>query len=161
MRLRTRTLLLLPLLCASTRASAAEASVGPGTAALRAAATEAALRSRADQGDPAAQYQLGVALAQGRGGLADPIEAFVWLTLAAEAGRGGPVLDGLFARLTGEQLTEARRRLETRRTRRPPETRSAAAPAENRAAEPRPPLFAPPLPETAASSAAERAALRR
>ena len=41
-----------------------------------------ALRAKAEKGNGIAQYNLGLAYLEGRGTAADPIEAFVWLSVA-------------------------------------------------------------------------------
>ena len=48
-----------------------------------------ALRSKAEKGNGLAQYNLGLAYAEGHGVAADKIEAFVWLSLARENGTRG------------------------------------------------------------------------
>lgn len=75
----------------------------------------AALRSKADAGDAIAQYNLGVAYAQGREILADPVEAYVWLTLAAEHGTPGKAYETLLQEITPAQLAEGKRRLGLRK----------------------------------------------
>jgi len=53
----------------------------------------ASLRAKAEKGNAIAQYNLGLAYAQGRGIAADPVEAYVWLSLARENGARGRALD--------------------------------------------------------------------
>ena len=63
-----------------------------------------------------AHYNLGLAYAQGRQGAPDAVvEAYVWLTLAAEAGADRAALDGVGKIISPEQLAAARRRLEALR----------------------------------------------
>jgi nucleoid-associated protein YgaU len=76
----------------------------------------AELRSKAESGNAIAQYNLGLAYADPSEPIADPSEAFVWLTLAQEKGSNERALQALLERLTPAQLAEGRRRLEARRT---------------------------------------------
>ena len=76
----------------------------------------ASLRAKAEKGSALAQYNLGLAYAQGRLGPADLPEAFAWLSLASESGTTGKALDSVLGSITDEQLTEGRRRLGTYRT---------------------------------------------
>lgn len=46
-------------------------------------------RKAAEQGLPQAQYSLALAYDQGNGVTRDPAEAYVWMLLSSEAGRGG------------------------------------------------------------------------
>ena len=71
----------------------------------------AALRAKAEKGNGLAQYNLGLAYAEGRGVAADKIEAYVWLSLARESGTRGHTLDNLVASLDKDSLTAARQRL--------------------------------------------------
>ncbi|MEO6993296.1 MAG: LysM peptidoglycan-binding domain-containing protein [Lacunisphaera sp.] len=71
----------------------------------------AALRAKAEKGNSVAQYNLGLAYAEGRGIAADKIEAYVWLSLARESGTRGHTLDTLIASLDKDSLTAARQRL--------------------------------------------------
>ncbi len=75
----------------------------------------AALRAKAESGNSIAQYNLGLAYAQGREVLADPVEAFIWLNLAAESGTAGKAYDQLLQEITPAQLAEAKRRLALRK----------------------------------------------
>ena len=70
-----------------------------------------ALRSKAEKGNALAQYNLGLAYADGRGVAADKIEAFVWLSLARESGTRGRTLDNLIASMDKDSLADARQRL--------------------------------------------------
>src|SRR5262249_26104631 len=74
-----------------------------------------ALFAQARRGNAIAQYNLGLAYAQGQGVTADPIEAFVWLSLARENGAHGQALEDLSKTMTADQLTQARARLAERR----------------------------------------------
>ena len=73
------------------------------------------LRIKAEHGNALAQYNLGLAYAQGRQVPADPSEAFAWLSLASENGATGKALDSLLGNITDAQLTEGRHRLTTYR----------------------------------------------
>ncbi|MBC8038173.1 MAG: SEL1-like repeat protein, partial [Rhizobiales bacterium] len=55
----------------------------------------AALLAKARRGNGIAQYNLGLAYSEGKGVTADPIEAYVWLSLARENGARGRALDNL------------------------------------------------------------------
>lgn len=70
-----------------------------------------ALRAKAEKGNGLAQYNLGLAYADGRGVAADKIEAYVWLSLARENGTRGHTLDALAASLDKDSLAAARQRL--------------------------------------------------
>src|ERR1700710_1912300 len=70
-----------------------------------------ALRTKAEKGNGLAQYNLGLAYAEGRGVPADKVEAFVWLSLARENGARGRALDSLVATLDKASLENAQRRL--------------------------------------------------
>lgn len=80
----------------------------------------AALRAKAEAGNSIARYNLGVAYAQGREIPADPIEAFVWLNLAAESGIAGKDYDQLLQVITPAQLAEAKRRIALQKNSTPP-----------------------------------------
>ena len=54
-----------------------------------------ALRAKAEKGNGLAQYNLGLAYAEGKGVAADRVEAYVWLSLARENGARGRALDTL------------------------------------------------------------------
>jgi nucleoid-associated protein YgaU len=75
----------------------------------------AALRAKAEQGNGIAQYNLGLAYADAQQPYADRIEAFVWLSLAADSGSTGKALTALTEQITPEQLAEGGRRLQQRR----------------------------------------------
>lgn len=67
-----------------------------------------ALRPKAERGNAIAQYNLGLAYAQGRGIPTDLAEAFVWLTLASESGSTGKALETLLGTINADQLAGAR-----------------------------------------------------
>ena len=71
----------------------------------------AALRAKAEKGNALAQYNLGLAYAEGTLVPADIPEAFVWLSLASANGNMGKALDRVLENITDEQLAEGRRRL--------------------------------------------------
>lgn len=71
----------------------------------------ASLRAKAEKGNGIAQYNLGLAYAEGRGVAADRLEAFVWLSLARENGARGRAYDTLLASLDAPSLEAARQRL--------------------------------------------------
>jgi len=88
------------------------------TPALRMAGADpaiAALRAKAEAGNSVAQYYLGLVYAEGRTVPKDPVEAFVWLSLAAENGSKGKDLGLLVAEMSTYQLDAARFRLDERR----------------------------------------------
>jgi LysM repeat protein len=90
--------------------------LGLAIAAFAADASDlAALRAKAEQGNGIAQYNLGLAYADAHQPYADRVEAFVWLSLAAERGSTGKELASLTDQMTPEQLTEGNRRLQQRR----------------------------------------------
>ncbi|HEX2101114.1 MAG TPA: hypothetical protein VHF69_10645, partial [Candidatus Synoicihabitans sp.] len=76
----------------------------------------AALRQRAEAGNPVAQHNLGLVYLNPQEPAHDPVEAYVWFNLAAERGARPQELAGLVERLTPAQVTEAQRRLAARRT---------------------------------------------
>lgn len=75
-----------------------------------------ALRAKAMRGNAIAQYNLGLAYAEGKDVPTDLSEAFVWLTLAEENGSTGKALQAVLDSLSEAQLTEGRRRLEDHRS---------------------------------------------
>jgi chromosome segregation ATPase len=79
----------------------------------------ATLRGNAERGDALAQYNLGIAYAEGRQMPSNPVEALVWLTLAAERGTTGKELGTLLVSLNAEQIAAAGRRLESIRATNP------------------------------------------
>ncbi|MDB6168737.1 MAG: Peptidoglycan-binding LysM [Verrucomicrobia bacterium] len=72
----------------------------------------AALRVKAEKGNGLAQYNLGLAYAEGEIVAPDLAEAFVWLSLASSNGATGKALDQVLGNITDAQLAEGRRRLE-------------------------------------------------
>src|SRR6187455_200275 len=82
------------------------ASTGPAGAAADAseASDLTSLRNRAERGNAVAQYNLGLAHLQGRQTPINLIEAYAWLTLAAEGGSTGRALETVLDALTPEQL---------------------------------------------------------
>ncbi|HQY04945.1 MAG TPA: hypothetical protein PLQ52_02660, partial [Lacunisphaera sp.] len=86
------------------------------TAVAQESSEVAGLRAKAVKGNGIAQYNLGLAYAQGRGIAADPVEAFVWLSLARENGARGRDLDGVIASLDKASLELAQQRLAERKT---------------------------------------------
>jgi chromosome segregation ATPase len=71
----------------------------------------AVLRSKAEKGNGLAQYNLGLAYAEGHGVAVDRIEAYVWLSLARENGTRGRTLDTLTASLDKDSFAIAQQRL--------------------------------------------------
>ncbi len=71
----------------------------------------ASLREKAERGNAVAQYNLGLAYAQGRDAPLDRPEAYAWLSLAAEKGTTGKALESLLSTLTPAQLAEGEQRL--------------------------------------------------
>ncbi len=69
------------------------------------------LEPLAADGDPTAQYWLGIMYFEGKGVPQDDIQAYMWLTLAADQGNRGARLgkNGLERRMNPEQITEAQR----------------------------------------------------
>ena len=86
-----------------------------GGALWAADAAVAALQAKAENGNAIAQYNLGLMYVDGQGVARDPIEAYVWLSLAAENGATGRALRNLSDTLTAEQLARAKARLAERR----------------------------------------------
>ncbi len=84
---------------------------------LRSAEADLApLRAKAESGNAIAQYNLGLAFAEGRTVPKDLVEAYVWLTLAAENGATGKALKALAPTLSADQVTTAQVRLVERRS---------------------------------------------
>lgn len=71
------------------------------------------LNRAAQMGSATAQYRLGMSYLQGTGGPADPLEAYVWLSLALLNGehQAQPGIEQLASRLTPGQLDMARQRI--------------------------------------------------
>jgi chromosome segregation ATPase len=99
-----------PLLTAAIAADAATVAEKGGASNL------ADLMANAERGDALAQYNLGMAHAKGLQTPVNPVEALVWLTLAAERGTTGKELGTLLVSLNAEQIAAAGRRLESIRT---------------------------------------------
>ncbi len=76
----------------------------------------AGLRAKAVKGNGIAQYNLGLAYAQGKGIAADQVEAFVWLSLARENGARGRALDAVIGSIDKATLELATQRLAERKT---------------------------------------------
>lgn len=74
------------------------------------------LQGKAASGNGVAQYKLGLEYASQQQPHADNIEAWVWLSLAADNGASGNALLLVSSRLSPDQLSQARRLLEQRRT---------------------------------------------
>ena len=87
------------------------------TAGLPAEPAEiASLRTKAEKGNAVAQYNLGLAYAEGRNDLpADQAQAFVWLTLSGDSSSTRKALAAVLATITDAQLAAARRQLESYR----------------------------------------------
>ncbi len=87
------------------------------TAVLSAEPAEiASLRTKAEKGNAIAQYNLGLAYAEGRDDLpADQVQAFVWLTLSGDSGSTRKALAAVLATISDAQLAAARRQLESYR----------------------------------------------
>jgi len=68
-------------------------------------------RWAADQGDPGAQYNLGVCYAEGRGVPPDCVQAHLWLDLASSQGvaKAKELMSTVERQMTPEQLAEAQR----------------------------------------------------
>ena len=98
---------LLAVLSLCTLLPLAAADVTAGDPAMQNEPAEvAALRLKAVRGNAIAQYNLGLAYAEGRQVASDPAEAWVWLTLAAQHGSRDRALDALVAKMTPEQIAE-------------------------------------------------------
>jgi chromosome segregation ATPase len=110
------------------------------TPALRMAGADpdiAPLRAKAEKGNSVAQYYLGLVYAEGRAVPKDPVEAYIWLSLAAENGATGKALGILVTEMSPDQLAAARFRLNERRRTIPgvisvPRAGLSATPAEDR-----------------------------
>jgi chromosome segregation ATPase len=109
------------------------------TPALRMAGADpdiAPLRVKAEKGNSVAQYYLGLVYAEGRAVPKDPVEAYIWLSLAAENGATGKALGILVTEMSPDQLAAARFRLNERRRTTPgvisvPRSGASATPAED------------------------------
>ena len=85
-------------------------------AAAQESSEVASLRAKAEKGNGIAQYNLGLAYVDGKGVARDPIEAFVWLSLARENGARGRALDNVAGSLDKASLELARQRIAERKT---------------------------------------------
>ncbi|MEJ1973070.1 MAG: hypothetical protein WDM96_11605 [Lacunisphaera sp.] len=74
------------------------------------------LLAKARRGNGIAQYNLGLAYAEGHSVAVDPVEAYVWLSLARENGARGRALDTLAGSFDKTTLETAQRRLAERKT---------------------------------------------
>src|SRR4051812_15938309 len=115
-------LALLSLIAGNFRLPAATAPAAPMVSGRPPPSTDkvepaeiAALRAKADRGNAIAQYNLGLAYAQGRQVPLDLSEAFIWLSIASETGSTGRALETLLGSMNAEQINEGRRRLEALR----------------------------------------------
>ena len=87
-----------------------------GSAVWAADAGVTGLRAKAENGNAIAQYNLGLMYLDGDAVPQDPIEAYVWLSLAAENGATGRALRTLTETMPAEQLAVAKSRLAERRS---------------------------------------------
>ncbi len=69
------------------------------------------LRAKAEKGNAIAQYNLGLAYADRTGPAYDPVQAYVWLNVAATNGATGKALETITATLTPTQLAAANKLL--------------------------------------------------
>ena len=84
-------------------------------------------RAAADQGFGPAQNNYGVMIAEGRGGLArDPVQGWVWLSLAADNGTNPAARDFAAKQLSADQRARAEQLLADRRAGKSPPTATAA-----------------------------------
>ena len=70
------------------------------------------LRAKAEKGNVLAQYNLGLAYAEGRTVPQDLVEAYVWLRLATDNGGTGTALGGVLHQMSIEQIAAGRLRLD-------------------------------------------------
>jgi hypothetical protein len=81
--------------------------------ALRAGDTELTqLRAQAQKGNTLAQYNLGLACAEGKGAPKDLVEAYVWLQLASENGGTRTELARVLDQMSADQVMAAKIRLD-------------------------------------------------
>lgn len=74
----------------------------------------ASLRTKAEKGNAIAQYNLGLAYAQGRDDLpSDLTQAYVWLTLSGDSSSTRRALLIVLGKISNDQLAEARRLVES------------------------------------------------
>ena len=116
----------------------------------------ASLRAKAEKGNAIAQYNLGLAYAEGRDELpVDLTQAFVWLSLSGDSGSTRKALESVNNKLTPGQLAEGRRLLAVYRATLPA---SNPAPATNHPSAPKVAAPAVPRPEPPAPDAKPPAA---
>ncbi len=105
----------------------------------------AQLRAKAEKGNVLAQYNLGLAYAEGRGVPMDLVEAYVWLRLASENGGTGTALSSVIHQMSIGQIAAGRLRLDERRQATPGLVGDHRA-ASSAGAPPNPPAAPPPAP---------------
>ncbi len=116
--LSTAVFALLSLAGASRAQSTDDATAAPARVAVTARPEPAelrALRLKAERGNAVAQYNLGLAYADGRQVPVDLVEAHLWLTLASGNGGMGRALDTISSKITPAEVAESHRRLEALR----------------------------------------------
>jgi LysM repeat protein len=74
------------------------------------------LRAKAEKGNAIAQYNLGLAYADRTGPAYDPVQAYVWLNVAAANGATGKALETITAAMSPSQLADANKRLASPRS---------------------------------------------
>src|SRR5690606_11432050 len=109
----------LPVTLSAATASSANSAARAPAVEQDDASDLTSLRAKAERGNAIAQYNLGLAHLQGRQTPVNLIEAYAWLTLAAEGGATGRALNTALDALTADQLAAARNRLETLRVSNP------------------------------------------
>ncbi len=132
-----------------------------GSAAFALEGELAALVAKAEKGNAIAQYNLGLAYAEGRGVPIDNAEAYVWLSIAMENGARGRALDTVVARLSAAELDEAKARLAQHRVALGMRSTPTAAPTETPAAPAETPPAPAEVPADADSAAAQELAQAR
>jgi TPR repeat protein len=75
----------------------------------------AQLRAKAEEGNAIAQSHLGLAYAEGKAVPRDPVEAYVWLRLAADNGGTSAALGALIRQMSIDELAAGESRLDERR----------------------------------------------
>lgn len=108
--------LVLPIPGQGADLSAQRSSTPSNEGKKRAVSELSPLRAKAERGNAIAQYNLGLAYAEGRQTPRDLAEAYVWLTRASESGSTGRALENLLGHMSPEQIAEGRRRLGVLRT---------------------------------------------
>ena len=124
----------------------------------------AALLVKARRGNGIAQYNLGLAYAEGKGVATDPIEAFVWLSLARENGARGRALDNFMGSVDKGILEQAQHRLTERKAELGVHSTSSvivrtSSPASVPTAKPATPAVTPPPAPLATAAPADPVAL--